>query len=147
MKDENRKRANTACSVHPIPCKERRGHGGGTRHVFEQFVWLEVGSVKVALSRPAWWLTGEAVSKPTSGYPAESMRGLRKPLGGSNDTLKIDVHSLDHRKVVLHAPAFAVNGLSSISGFYASPHCDLHPDFPMGDAENNQQYPEITRVY
>jgi hypothetical protein len=57
MKDENRKRANTACSVHPIPCKERRGHGGGTRHVFEQFAWLGVGSVKVALSRPAWWLS------------------------------------------------------------------------------------------
>jgi hypothetical protein len=35
----------------------------------------------VALSRPAWLSTGEAVSKPTSGYPAESMRGLRKPLG------------------------------------------------------------------
>ena len=26
---------------------------GGSRRVFRQFVWLEVGSVKVALSRPA----------------------------------------------------------------------------------------------
>ncbi|HEX9839891.1 MAG TPA: hypothetical protein VGA72_11115, partial [Anaerolineales bacterium] len=35
-----------------------------------QFTWLEVGSVKVALSRPAWLSTGEAVSRHTSGYPA-----------------------------------------------------------------------------
>jgi hypothetical protein len=58
--------ANTACSVHPIPDKERRGHGGGTAarrdgvRVFKQFSWLGVGSVKVALSRPT-----------TSGYPLQ----------------------------------------------------------------------------
>ena len=44
--------------VHPIPGKERRGHGGGTAvlgdgvRVFRQFAWLEVGSGKMALSRP-----------------------------------------------------------------------------------------------
>ena len=40
-------------SVHPIPDKERRGHGGGSLRVFRQFAWLEVGSVKMAFSRPA----------------------------------------------------------------------------------------------
>jgi hypothetical protein len=69
--------------VHPIPDNVHRGHGDGSRRVFEQFAWLEVGSGKMALSCPAWWLTGEAVSKPTSGYPAESMRGLRTPLARS----------------------------------------------------------------
>jgi len=39
--------------VHPIPGKVRRGHGGGSLRVFKHFVWLGVGSVKVALSRPA----------------------------------------------------------------------------------------------
>ena len=39
-------------SVHPIPCKERRGHGGGSLRVFKRFSWLEVGSGKAALSRP-----------------------------------------------------------------------------------------------
>jgi hypothetical protein len=47
--------------------------------VFEQFAWLEVGSVKAAFSRPTWWLTGEAVSKPTSGYPAET--AAQRPAG------------------------------------------------------------------
>ena len=46
--------------MHPIP-EERRGHtgtacqcrcGGGSRRVFKQFSWLEVGSVKVALPHP-----------------------------------------------------------------------------------------------
>jgi hypothetical protein len=53
-------RFNTAQhSVHPIPGKLRRGHGGGTAvlvdgvRVFRQFVWLGVDSVKMALSRPA----------------------------------------------------------------------------------------------
>ena len=40
-------------SVHPNPGKVRRGWRGGSLRVFEQYVWLEVGSVKVALSRPA----------------------------------------------------------------------------------------------
>jgi hypothetical protein len=65
--------AATVSDVHPT---------GGTRRVFKQFTWLGVGSVKMALSRPAWLSTGEAVSRHISGYPAESMRGLRKPLGG-----------------------------------------------------------------
>jgi hypothetical protein len=47
-------------SVHPIPGKVRRGHGGGTAaslrahalRAVRQFAWLEGGSVKVALSRP-----------------------------------------------------------------------------------------------
>ena len=44
--------------MHPIPGKVRRGWRGGTAvlgdgvRVFRQFVWLGVGSVKVALSRP-----------------------------------------------------------------------------------------------
>jgi hypothetical protein len=54
----------TQHSVHPIPDKVRRGRGGGSLRVFKQFAWLEVGSVKEALSRPAWWLS---LSKPTSG--------------------------------------------------------------------------------
>jgi len=40
-------------SVHVIPGKLRRGHGGGTRPVFRQFLWLKPNSVKVAFSRPA----------------------------------------------------------------------------------------------
>jgi hypothetical protein len=45
--------------MHPIPGKVRRGYSGGTAacgggvRVFKHFVWLEVGSVKMALSRPA----------------------------------------------------------------------------------------------
>ena len=53
-------------SVRPIPDKVRRGHtgtarfarqiecrcGGGSLRVFRQYTWLEVGSVKMALSRP-----------------------------------------------------------------------------------------------
>jgi hypothetical protein len=47
------------------------GAAGGTAprdsvRVFRHFVWFEVGSGKLALSRPAWWLTSVAVSKPTS---------------------------------------------------------------------------------
>jgi hypothetical protein len=40
-------------SVHPIPDKDRRGHGGGSLRVFKRFVWLGVGSGKMTLSRPA----------------------------------------------------------------------------------------------
>ena len=40
-------------SVPPIPGKERRGHGGGSRRDFRQFICLGVGSVKAAFSRPA----------------------------------------------------------------------------------------------
>jgi hypothetical protein len=49
----------------PVPDKEHRGHtctaanavrckcGGGSRRVFRHFMWLEAGSVKMALPRPA----------------------------------------------------------------------------------------------
>ena len=36
---------------------------GGSLRVFKQFARLEVGSVKAALPRHAWWLS---LSKPTS---------------------------------------------------------------------------------
>jgi hypothetical protein len=39
-------------SVHPT---------GGSRHVFKQFVWLEVGSGKVALPRPTHQRVAQAV--------------------------------------------------------------------------------------
>ncbi|HLO15346.1 MAG TPA: hypothetical protein VK206_10985 [Anaerolineales bacterium] len=38
--------------VHPTP-REHRAHDGRTRRVFKEFLWLEVGSIKAALSRPA----------------------------------------------------------------------------------------------
>jgi len=40
--------------VQPISGKVRRSHGGGTLRgrVFKHFSWLEVGSVRAALSRP-----------------------------------------------------------------------------------------------
>ena len=41
-------------SVHPT---------GGSRRVFKQFVWLEVGSVKVAVSRPAHQRVTQAVGR------------------------------------------------------------------------------------
>ena len=37
---------------HPNPGKVRRGRGGGSLRVFKHFTWLEVASVKAALSRP-----------------------------------------------------------------------------------------------
>jgi hypothetical protein len=39
--------------MHPNPGKVRRGWRGESRSVFKQFPWLEVGSVKMAFSRPA----------------------------------------------------------------------------------------------
>jgi len=39
--------------MHPIPGKERRGHGGGSLRALKQFPCLEVGFDKIALSRPA----------------------------------------------------------------------------------------------
>jgi hypothetical protein len=36
----------------PLPSGEHQGRDGGSLRVFEQFMWLEVGSVKAALSRP-----------------------------------------------------------------------------------------------
>jgi len=47
---ENRARANTACTRTPAT---NAGAGGGSLRVFWQFSLLEVGSIKVALSRPA----------------------------------------------------------------------------------------------
>jgi hypothetical protein len=50
--------------VHPIPpFGEQRGRGGGSRRVFKQFVWLEVGSVKMVLSRPAQLPLTQAVGQ------------------------------------------------------------------------------------
>src|SRR5215216_5761314 len=46
----NIKKPNTACTRSP---QEQRGWRGGSRRVFRQFVWLGVGSGKMALSRPA----------------------------------------------------------------------------------------------
>jgi hypothetical protein len=45
-----KKAPNTACTRPP---EEHRDYSGGSLRVFRQSVWLEVGSVKVALSRPA----------------------------------------------------------------------------------------------
>jgi len=39
-------------SVHPISGKVRRSNGGGSLRVFMQFLWLGIGSGKMALSRP-----------------------------------------------------------------------------------------------
>ena len=47
--------------MHPIPDKLRRGHGGGSRRVFKHLAWLEVDSVKVALSRPTHQRVTQAV--------------------------------------------------------------------------------------
>ena len=69
--------------VHPNPGIVRRGRGGGTAHALRavrQFMWLEVDSVKMALSRPT----------PAAQYPKAATlyraaaRGVRKrkPLGG-----------------------------------------------------------------
>jgi hypothetical protein len=58
-----------------------QSHSGRALRAVRQFAWLGVDSVKVALSRPTWL---SSLSRHTSGYPAESMRGLRKPLGGKS---------------------------------------------------------------
>ena len=39
----------------------------GTRHIFEQFQWLEASSVKVALSRPAHQRVTRAVRQLNGG--------------------------------------------------------------------------------
>ena len=44
---------NAQHSVHSNPGNERRGWCGGSRRVFEQFVWLGANSVKAVLSRLA----------------------------------------------------------------------------------------------
>ncbi len=46
-------------SVHPT---------GGSRRVFKPFVWLEVGSVKMALSRPAHPRVTHTVGLPKQNY-------------------------------------------------------------------------------
>ena len=50
IKTMNHKYCTQQC-VHPTP-EKHRGHDGGSLRVFRQFAWLEVGSVKMALSRP-----------------------------------------------------------------------------------------------
>jgi len=52
--------------VHLTPDKVRRDHGGGceARRVFRQFAWLQAGSGKMALPRPAHQRATPAVSQP-----------------------------------------------------------------------------------
>ena len=52
--------SNTACTRSP---EEHRGHGGGSLLVFVPFAWLEVGSGKMALSRPAHQRVTQAVGR------------------------------------------------------------------------------------
>jgi hypothetical protein len=59
--------ANTACTR---PSEEHRDHGAGSLRVFKQFVWLEAGSDKTALSRPA--------HQPSSPLPGRSAGVLRE---------------------------------------------------------------------
>ena len=51
---------NNACTRTP---ERHRGHGGGSRRVFKHFAWLEVGSGKVALSRPTHQRVTRAVGR------------------------------------------------------------------------------------
>jgi len=53
-----RKSASAQHSVHPT---------GGSLRVFRQFAWLEVGSGKAALSRPAHQRVTQTVSPPIQG--------------------------------------------------------------------------------
>src|SRR6185503_1561865 len=61
--------------VHPNPDNVRRGRGGGTAvlgdrlHVSKRFSWLEVGSIKIAMSPAAHQ------------HPAESMRCITPAVG------------------------------------------------------------------
>jgi hypothetical protein len=52
LKPPNKASRKSIGIMHPTSDKVRRGHGGGSRRVFGQFAWLEVGTGKVALSRP-----------------------------------------------------------------------------------------------
>jgi hypothetical protein len=54
------KTPNTACTRTP---EERRGWRGGSLRVFRQFAWLDVGSDKMALSRPAHQRVTQAVRR------------------------------------------------------------------------------------
>jgi hypothetical protein len=60
---------NTACTRSP---QVQRGHGGGSRRVFKRFVWLEVGSVKMALSHPTHQRVTPAVGRYFPNYKARS---------------------------------------------------------------------------
>jgi hypothetical protein len=55
------------------PAQHRVHPTGGSRRVFKQFAWLEVGSDKIALSRPAHQRVTQAV-----GRQAESLFHYRK---------------------------------------------------------------------
>ena len=59
-------------SVHPIPGGVRRGWRGGSLRVFEQLSWLEVGSGKVAFSRP----THQRVTPTVRRLPSEIMSSV-----------------------------------------------------------------------
>jgi len=57
----------------------RHGDAGGSLRVFGKFMWLEVGSAKVALSRPAHQRVTQAVgqllvtTKPLSKKPSNKL--------------------------------------------------------------------------
>ena len=61
-----RPQANTACTRPP---EEHRDYSGGSRRVFRQFAWLEVGSGKVALSRPTHQRVTRAVGQTKVNHP------------------------------------------------------------------------------
>jgi hypothetical protein len=83
------------CDVHPTLQHALSGPQGPLVGRFalralravRQFAWLEVGRAKVALSRPARWLTGEAVSKPTSPHQGASQQVPRKERAGKRHTV------------------------------------------------------------
>ena len=59
---------------------EHQGRDGGRRRVFKQFVWLEVGSVKAAWSRPA--------HQPSSGCYAIPLGKNTLPLAALEDAMQ-----------------------------------------------------------
>ena len=68
----------TQHSVHPIPGSERRDWCGGSLRVFRQFAWLEVGSDKVTLSRPAHQRVTPAVGRKNHKARATHFYPMRK---------------------------------------------------------------------
>src|SRR5215207_8464830 len=73
---------NKACTRSP---HEQRGHGGGSLRVFRQFVWLEVDSIKVALSRPAHQRVTQAVRQLFRKVKEGSVRRIRYQVAMSLD--------------------------------------------------------------
>jgi hypothetical protein len=58
MMHQNKPAPNTACTR---PRHEHAGQAGGSLRVFKQFAWLQVGSGKMALSRPTHQRVTQAV--------------------------------------------------------------------------------------